>query len=273
MVEPRPSAPQALRGCAPPDSAHVAAGIVYGPVRSRRFGLSLGLSFTDPTHWSCSWNCPYCQVGHLHPAKAFLASAAILGTLDAWLARGGTADVLCIAGNGEPSLHPDFAMLIPAIVGRCAPRGLRCVLLTNADGLIADIERRAAVAALDECWCKWDPGPRHGAWRSLGDAETAERMHVLSRMPDLRIQSLLYHGPGRHLGNDYDAMRQRWQEEMLRLAPVQVHLTTLDRPDRHDALRPLPTALLAERAEELGKLLGCPVTAYGACNAADAVGG
>ena len=89
--------------------------IVYGPIRSRRLGVSLGVNLMPTTAKLCTFDCVYCECGWNQPVshpqlptreqvRAALESQLL--TLDV------QPDVITFSGNGEPTLHPDFLGII-----------------------------------------------------------------------------------------------------------------------------------------------------------------
>ena len=87
---------------------------LFGPVPSRRLGLSLGIDLTPGK--ACSLDCLYCQVGKtrvhtLQPDK-YVPTQAVCAELDHWLAAGGQADHITLAGSGEPTLHTGFGEVL-----------------------------------------------------------------------------------------------------------------------------------------------------------------
>ena len=91
--------------------------IVYGPIRSRRLGISLGVNLMPTTAKLCSFDCVYCECGWnqpvLHPqlptreqVRKALASSLISQSSD------NPIDVITFSGNGEPTMHPDFLGII-----------------------------------------------------------------------------------------------------------------------------------------------------------------
>jgi wyosine [tRNA(Phe)-imidazoG37] synthetase (radical SAM superfamily) len=234
-------------------AGHVPDDLVYGPVRSRRFGASLGISFSHEGQVSCRWRCPYCQLGaagHL-PGQSHAPAADILTAVDRWLAAwdGTGLDVVTVAGAGEPMDHPDCAALAKALRQRVADRGVELILLTNGDG-IDEPERQAAVACFDRVYIKWDPGAPAGCWRPMAPGEREARLHALSHMPDLRIQAMLFRR-GAAGGNGDPGRRQRFVEDMQRLAPIEVHLGITDRPTPGGRVGPVDRALLDEWGRDL----------------------
>lgn len=89
--------------------------IVYGPIHSRRLGVSLGINLMPTIAKLCTFDCVYCECGWnqpvLHPIlpireQVFEALNLKLSSLSSQL------DVITFSGNGEPTLHPDFLGII-----------------------------------------------------------------------------------------------------------------------------------------------------------------
>ncbi|HOY72755.1 MAG TPA: radical SAM protein, partial [Tenuifilaceae bacterium] len=92
--------------------------IVFGPVRSRRLGASLGMNLLPPDRKVCSFNCVYCECGwtdsidsDMLPSRGQV-QAALEYKLKKMISGGEGLDVITFAGNGEPTLHPDFSGII-----------------------------------------------------------------------------------------------------------------------------------------------------------------
>lgn len=93
--------------------------IVFGPVHSRRLGVSLGMNLLPTDGKLCSFNCIYCECGLNEerrtrtklPTRAEVKEA-LEQKLSAMQAEGITPDVITFAGNGEPTMHPEFAGII-----------------------------------------------------------------------------------------------------------------------------------------------------------------
>jgi len=92
--------------------------IVFGPVRSRRLGVSLGINLLPVNSKICSFDCIYCECGWTDKKeKGKLPSRAevrkyLEEKLQEMLKKGDALDVITYAGNGEPTLHPEFAGII-----------------------------------------------------------------------------------------------------------------------------------------------------------------
>jgi len=247
-----------------PRGDHVPGGLIYGPVDSRRFGRSLGVSCSWPGRVTCRWRCPYCQLGHLpyRPFTPVPPAAAVLRELDRALAEcdPSSLEVITVAGSGEPTTHPDFAAIAAGVVARARARGLGTILLSNGDGL-GDPAALWACARFDAVYLKWDPGPKQGSW-SADHRWREDRRALLGRMPELRIQALLYQGPGTSVGNSGAAVRERWLADLAELDLAELQLTTIDRRPGRDGLRPVQALQLRRWAESARERLGVPVRAF-----------
>ncbi len=94
--------------------------IIFGPVTSRRLGASLGINLLPNTSKLCNYNCIYCECGwtpsaslmngNLH--KRTKVSKALQEKLHQLRQSGRLIDTITFAGNGEPTIHPDFAGII-----------------------------------------------------------------------------------------------------------------------------------------------------------------
>ena len=93
--------------------------IIFGPVHSRRLGLSLGVNLLPTESKLCSFDCIYCECGWNaeHPgARRFNTRedvrTQLAATLRRMVADGTPPDVITFAGNGEPTMHPEFEAVI-----------------------------------------------------------------------------------------------------------------------------------------------------------------
>lgn len=115
--------------------------IVYGPVPSRRLGVSLGVNLAPASRKVCSFNCIYCECGFTdYSARDFVLPSLqevereLEGVLARSIEQGQRIDVITFAGNGEPTLHPEFPQIIDATIklrNHLCP-DVRIAVLTNA---------------------------------------------------------------------------------------------------------------------------------------------
>ena len=92
---------------------------IFGPIHSRRLGLSLGINLMPADGKICTFDCIYCECGfnaahrpHLpRPTREEVREKLEL-QLQKMTGEGRLPDVLTFAGNGEPTAHPDFKAII-----------------------------------------------------------------------------------------------------------------------------------------------------------------
>jgi wyosine [tRNA(Phe)-imidazoG37] synthetase (radical SAM superfamily) len=100
--------------------------IVYGPIRSRRLGVSLGMNLMPTTAKLCTFDCVYCECGWNQPVSHPIlptreeVHAALHDKLSTFNSQ---LDVITFSGNGEPTLHPEFLGIIQ---DTCALRDQYC---------------------------------------------------------------------------------------------------------------------------------------------------
>ena len=137
---------------------------IFGPIHSRRLGTSLGVNLSPNDGKICSFDCVYCEAGWnaQGPGTTGLPSRAdVKHDLEARLAemssRGQSLDVITFSGNGEPTLHPDFAGVIEdtvALRDKYFPE-VRISVLSNSTRIDRD-EVRAALTKVDNNILKLD---------------------------------------------------------------------------------------------------------------------
>jgi len=116
--------------------------IIFGPVKSRRLGVSLGINLLPTNVKVCSFDCIYCECGRnpeKYEVKAVLPSRMeiklkLKEKLLEMQGENQLPDVITFAGNGEPTLHPDFAGIIDDTIelrNQLSPKA-RIAVLSNA---------------------------------------------------------------------------------------------------------------------------------------------
>lgn len=98
--------------------------IVFGPVRSRRLGSSLGINLLPTTKKICSFDCAYCECGWTDEEsrifKDFYPFSIVIEALEKKLIlcrqENIAIDSITFAGNGEPTMHPDFGKIVDELI-------------------------------------------------------------------------------------------------------------------------------------------------------------
>jgi len=235
--------------------------IIFGPVHSRRLGLSLGVNLLPTESKLCSFDCIYCECGWNadHPGRRrFNPREEVRLQLGAVLRRmtadGTPPDVITFAGNGEPTLHPDFEAIIDdtlALRDELCPSA-RVSVLSNATQIH---HVRPHPAAFD--------APVRRMNNPAGDYSVARTVELMKRFEGRMILQTMFLA-GEIEGEPIDNTAEREVEAWLRLVeeirPSKVMVYSLDRDTPCRTLRKIPREELqriAARVEALG--IPCPV--------------
>ena len=96
---------------------------VFGPIHSRRLGVSLGINLSPNDGKVCSFDCIYCEAGYNSQGAGttgFPSRESVKQLLRDKLSKmkeeGENLDVITFSGNGEPTLHPDFPGIIDDVI-------------------------------------------------------------------------------------------------------------------------------------------------------------
>lgn len=104
---------------------------VYGPVRSWRYGRSLGIDPIGAVS-TCSYDCVYCQLGTIESKtprrQLFVPTRQILQDLQAFAPW--NVDVITLSGSGEPTLALNLGEILSQIKGMT--HRLICVLTNGS---------------------------------------------------------------------------------------------------------------------------------------------
>ncbi|MBN1795022.1 MAG: radical SAM protein [Candidatus Omnitrophica bacterium] len=236
--------------------------VVYGPVDSRRLGRSLGINILPCDKKFCAFNCVYCQYGwtEFAPDEVELPGTdRLLDEIEEALGRIKKEDVvfdyLTIAGNGEPTLHPDFCRIVDALIrmrGDLFP-DKKIGILSDSYGVIFPDVRRA-LGKLDLRCMKLDVGSREDFLKINKPRlkiEWADMLAGLRLLKDIIVQSLFVRGA---FDNSSDEAVRRWAGLIAGLNPVEVHIYTLDRPPASAGVLSVSRERLFEIKEHLEKL-------------------
>ena len=96
---------------------------VFGPIRSRRLGVSLGINLGPDDGKVCSFDCLYCEAGYNSQGAGSTGlplrekvNKDLYRKLAAMKENGESLDVITFSGNGEPTMHPEFPAIIDDVL-------------------------------------------------------------------------------------------------------------------------------------------------------------
>lgn len=236
--------------------------IVYGPIRSRRLGVSLGVNLMPTDAKLCSFDCVYCECGWnqpvLHPQlptrqQVREALNSQLSTVNSQL------DVITFSGNGEPTMHPDFLGIIQ---DTCALRDQYCPnarvsVLSNSTQL-GRVEVVQALKLCDNRILKLDSAI--DATMRLIDKPVNPHLTVAQVMEwlqqfdgDFTLQTCFLRGDyhGQVIDNTTSEELAAWYQAVEILHPKQVMIYVIDRATPLQTLEKIP----AEQMQAIAKPL------------------
>lgn len=244
--------------------------IIFGPVRSRRLGISLGVNLLPTDSKVCSFDCIYCECGwtpRKREHKAVLPSRdevkeKMQEKLQAMREQGESPDVITFAGNGEPTLHPDFASIIDDTLklrDQFAPKA-RIAVLSNAT-MLHRPEVVSALLKIEDNIQKLDSA----------FAETIEKLDcpmgrydldkTVEQLKDFNgqviIQTLFIRGEhkGEIIDNTTEEEVNAWLNLIQKIRPKQLMIYTIARDTPAQGLERISVTQLeqiADRAREMG---------------------
>lgn len=244
---------------------------VFGPIHSRRLGISLGVNLSPDDGKVCSFDCLYCEAGFNAqgtgttglPPRAEVARQ-LRAKLEAMRAEGAQLNVITFSGNGEPTLHPEFEGVVNDVIAlrdEFYPE-VKISVLTNSTRL-GDESVCRALRRVDNNILKLDSAVE-ATMRRL-DRPTSKGFTVAGVIEQLRqfagtgiIQTMMLRGNG--LDNTTDAEVNALIDSYRRIAPRQIMLYSIDRKTPDETLRAVDGAELRAIAARIGRETGIPVT-------------
>lgn len=243
--------------------------IIFGPIRSRRLGLSLGVNLLPIESKLCSFDCIYCECGwnDEHPGKRrFNAREDVRNMLEETLQKmvsdGTPPDVITFAGNGEPTMHPDFENIIADTI---ALRDKHCPaakvsVLSNATQIHREDVRRALLR-VDNNILKLDSAFDQTVQlvnKPQGAYTVARTVELLKAFEgNLILQTMFLRGEylSKRVDNTTEEEVAAWLKLVAEIRPKQVMVYSLDRDTPCQTLEKVEKEDLREiaaRVEALG---------------------
>ncbi len=243
--------------------------VIFGPIHSRRLGLSLGVNLLPIDAKICSFNCLYCECGFNTTIKEFpfptreQVSEILAAKLKQMAAAKEIPDVITFSGNGEPTLHPDFEGIIDdtiALRNQLCPSAKVSVLSNSTRVHKPHIFR--ALHKVDNNILKFDSAIDRTM--KLIDQPVGKHINVNWLIEQLEkfegnliIQTMFIRGEynGEVFDNTTDEEVTAWIKALEIIQPQQVMIYSLDREAPVSNLQKVSVTELnkiAERVKEAG---------------------
>lgn len=251
---------------------------IFGPVISRRLGVSLGINLLPNDSKLCSFDCIYCECGwnpKKRDKKAILPSRAEVSELlrKELLKMNSESlvpDVITFAGNGEPTLHPDFTGIIDDTIelrNELCPNA-RIAVLSNStmlhkSGVVKALEK------VDDNILKLDSGITETIMlldRPVGKFDLQKMVSNLKQFNGRQIiQTMFIRGSfnGRLIDNTTETELKAWKALLNEIRPKSVMIYTFARDTPSDDLKKIPVEELEAIAASVKAELGLNVQVSG----------
>jgi wyosine [tRNA(Phe)-imidazoG37] synthetase (radical SAM superfamily) len=247
-------------------------GAIYGPIKSRRLGSSLGVNLLPGNYKLCTFNCLYCHYGWTHKhTKDTSCCLRDLPTVDqvrdalrGWLKKNPDhIAYITFSGNGEPCLHPEFDRMVEMtreVRDELAPQAKVAVLSNSTcldDGKVMSGLRKIEVRIM-----KLDAGSEKMFKELNRPAEGIRLQDVvenLRRLDDIIVQSVFVKG---RVDNTTEGEVEQWIGKLCLIKPREVQIYSIDRPSADEGLVLVERGELSRIAERAEKICGIPVKVF-----------
>ena len=216
---------------------------IFGPVHSRRLGISLGINLLPADGKVCSFDCIYCECGFnkdhrptLSMPTRDLVAQKLEEKLQQMTNDGQLPDVLTFAGNGEPTCHPHFAEIIDDTIrlrNQYCPQAKVSVLSNST--MIHRQQVHDALMRVDNNILKLDtinPTYINKVDQPVGTYNVNQIIDYMKAFNGhLIIQTMFMRGEYKceSVDNTSDAFVNPWLEVVKAIKPQQVMVYTIDR--------------------------------------------
>jgi wyosine [tRNA(Phe)-imidazoG37] synthetase (radical SAM superfamily) len=240
--------------------------IVFGPIKSRRLGNSLGINLLPTKSKFCNFDCVYCEcgwTGNNSQSKSMISNVddiinKLIEKVVVFKEKKVVINSITFAGNGEPTLHPQFSEVVSDVIlvrNLMLPES-KVTILSNGT-MLHKKNVAKTLKEVDHCILKLDAGSEE-LFRKINQplgGITIEKIlnHYLKLKGELTIQTLFFRGVhnGHVIDNTTEKEVDLWIKHLLCLNPKLVMLYSLDRPTPSNTLTAVSTDELNAIADKL----------------------
>lgn len=243
--------------------------VIFGPIKSRRLGISLGVNLLPLNKKHCTFNCLYCECGWTLPSKDACVSypqrsevqQQLETKLQAMKQKRSMLDTITFAGNGEPTIHPQFAEIIDDTIelrNKYFPHA-KISVLSNAS-MAGDSAVAEALFKTEQNILKLDAGTQECFQKINNPKLNITLEQVLENLKkfsgQMIIQTLFVKGEfkGTWLDNTTDEEISAWLKHIEMLQPRLVMIYPIARATPAEGLEKVSQEKLMEIAHKVEAL-------------------
>jgi wyosine [tRNA(Phe)-imidazoG37] synthetase (radical SAM superfamily) len=240
--------------------------VIFGPVTSRRLGVSLGVNLLPVDYKFCTFDCIYCECGWTNKANIKgsklptkeKVKELLMKKLTELREQGINPDAITFAGNGEPTLHPAFADIIDDTIvlrDNYFPNAMISVLsnatMLNREGVFQALKR------VDKNILKLDAGTEQMFKLINQPGQNIHFEDIVNRLEafegDLIIQTLFLRGKYNNIEIDNTKPEEvdAWIGKLKRIGPQHVMIYPIDRHTPADNLEKVSFTELLKISEKV----------------------
>ena len=224
---------------------------LFGPVPSRRLGMSLGVDLVS--HKICSLNCVYCECGRTTnlttERKEYIAYDDVVKEIDHYIQNNPLPDYITFSGSGEPTLNSRLGDVLQYI--KSLNKDIPVAVLTNGT-LLHDPQVRSELVLADLILPSLDAAEDNAFRKVNRPFHDLNVPDMIRGLVDLRnefsgkiwLEVLIIPGI-----NDHPENLQALKEALLKINPDEIQLNTLDRPGAVENIRAATHKELQQIAE------------------------
>ncbi|MDR1055126.1 MAG: radical SAM protein [Prevotellaceae bacterium] len=250
-------------------------GIVFGPIKSRRLGISLGINLLPKGNKLCNFNCIYCECGwnKINNKNHFHSRNDVKEALETKLIdlkkQGVSLDTITFSGNGEPTMYPEFAGIIDDTIelrNQHFPDAKVSVLsngtLVHHEAVFNALKKVGrAILKLDsaiDATVKLMNNPQF----DYSVSKVIDRFKAFNGNMVLQTMFLRGNYDGNIIDNTTEHEIRLWLDTVKQINPKEIMIYTIDRETPAKGLEKIPLSELEQIADR-ARLLGYTVQVSG----------
>lgn len=240
--------------------------IIFGPVKSRRLGNSLGINLLPENKKVCNFNCVYCECGWTKQTTEKLPKTEdilyrIKNDFFKLAEKNIEIDTITFAGNGEPTLHPDFDIIVDECIlqrNKFFPNA-KIAVLTNAT-LLHKKKVENALYKTDQPLLKLDSVVKETIETINKPVSGFDFKKYIKKIREFKgntiIQSMFirYEKDGKTVDNSTEHEVELWLKEIEIINPKLVMIYSIARDTPDPNVKAVPKERLLEIGEKVNKL-------------------